>query len=419
MGSSILSRVAACLPAGQADATGSILSRVAACLPGGQRDGLVRYPHAAVLVTDMSGFTSRTRKMGIVHFASLILRMRQLCLPIMHAHGALFVATEADNLIVILPTALAAAKAACEIRAALAAHGAALPADRAEDWVLQLNGVGVHAGADVVVDVEQQTVYGAVFDVAYRLGEDVCAGAELLLTALVRDAVRDDPYFRDATFERRSDGGGGGEAEGAPLFAVGGAPGPMPDLQVPIGEARHTPAALMPLLSRHDEALPPAALAELDAGLQRAHMRPASVLMFEIVPTSAEPSAERAALRRRAFMRDSMRGVLRAAGGTELEDVLWTFESPAAAVAAAVAGRAAVARGREHATCDVRGWGVHHGSLLLVPGTDVHWGDPVNTASKLGQDIASDGQILISDAVFRSLSQLDVVRPQPPRSRLT
>lgn len=30
---------------------------------------------------------------------------------------------------------------------------------------------------------------------------------------------------------------------------------------------------------------------------------------------------------------------------------------------------------------------VHEGSVLLVPGSDIHWGDPVNTASKLSEDV--------------------------------
>ena len=41
--------------------------------------------------------------------------------------------------------------------------------------------------------------------------------------------------------------------------------------------------------------------------------------------------------------------------------------------------------------------------MLIIPGTDVHWGDPVNTASKLGQDVASGGQLLISAAAHDEL----------------
>ena len=36
---------------------------------------------------------------------------------------------------------------------------------------------------------------------------------------------------------------------------------------------------------------------------------------------------------------------------------------------------------------------------IFVDGTDIHWGDPVNTSSKLGQDLAKDGDMLISENV--------------------
>ena len=53
--------------------------------------------------------------------------------------------------------------------------------------------------------------------------------------------------------------------------------------------------------------------------------------------------------------------------------------------------------------------------MLVVFGTNVHWGDPVNTASKLSEDLANDqGHICITrevrDAVRESLDTLDFVR---------
>merc|ERR1719350_2758386 len=51
----------------------------------------------------------------------------------------------------------------------------------------------------------------------------------------------------------------------------------------------------------------------------------------------------------------------------------------------------------------VNGWGIHQGDVLLVPDTDVHWGDPVNTSSKIGQDLADIGEVLISNEVYQGL----------------
>lgn len=43
--------------------------------------------------------------------------------------------------------------------------------------------------------------------------------------------------------------------------------------------------------------------------------------------------------------------------------------------------------------------------MIFVPGTDVHWGDPVNTSSKLGQDIAKNGEILITTPVYKAVER--------------
>ena len=45
------------------------------------------------------------------------------------------------------------------------------------------------------------------------------------------------------------------------------------------------------------------------------------------------------------------------------------------------------------------GYGIHTGSLFVVKDTNIHWGDPVNTASKLGEDLAVDGQVIITSAI--------------------
>jgi len=36
------------------------------------------------------------------------------------------------------------------------------------------------------------------------------------------------------------------------------------------------------------------------------------------------------------------------------------------------------------------------GNLLYIPGTDIHWGDPVNTSSKLAEDTASNGEFFVT-----------------------
>ena len=52
--------------------------------------------------------------------------------------------------------------------------------------------------------------------------------------------------------------------------------------------------------------------------------------------------------------------------------------------------------------------GIDHGRILLIGGPD-YFGDPVNTACKLGEDTASAGEILLTERAFALLS------PEPAR----
>ena len=61
----------------------------------------------------MSGFTRITRKMGIVHYASLIVTMRHILYPLFKRYGALSIETEADNFFVVFPDAQVCAVCVC------------------------------------------------------------------------------------------------------------------------------------------------------------------------------------------------------------------------------------------------------------------------------------------------------------------
>merc|ERR1712217_642644 len=93
--------------------------------------------------------------------------------------------------------------------------------------------------------------------------------------------------------------------------------------------------------------------------------------------------------------------ILKARNATKVEDVLYLFDDPVNAILAAIECRDAVSRlnarcRRGSPKVSIKGFGIHLGDLLFINGTDVHWGDPVNSASKLGQDLAEDGDILVS-----------------------
>ena len=119
------------------------------------------FDDVAVLVSDMTGFTSGVRKHGIVHVASTICRMRQICLPILHGLEAKFVGFEGDNLIVVMPDAASAVNAAIDMRASMRRLNASLP-EEMRHHEIKLGGIGVHCGGPVVLDRETGGLHGPV-----------------------------------------------------------------------------------------------------------------------------------------------------------------------------------------------------------------------------------------------------------------
>ena len=171
---------------------------------------------------------------------------------------------------------------------------------------------------------------------------------------------------------------------------------------------RYLKSALASLVSRH--ALD-ADTEAIDSAIHEQYMKNLTALMFRFKAKDAKAAQATCLSPREQFDFDVfewMRPLLLQNNGEEVEDILWVFREPADAVQAAIDLRRAV-REREEGSSDLgqlMGVGIHTGELLFIEGTDVHWGDPVNTASKLGEDMASDGEIIITADVYAAVNQL-------------
>ena len=64
----------------------------------------------------------------------------------------------------------------------MARHNASLPEARAHH-AINLGGIGVHAGGPVVVEKAAGHVRGAVASMAYFIGEELCSGGSILVSA--------------------------------------------------------------------------------------------------------------------------------------------------------------------------------------------------------------------------------------------
>ena len=144
----------------------------------------------AILVSDLRGFTSTTRRYGIVHFASIIVRMRQLVLPIFQKYKAMNITTEADNFITVFPDIESAVSSALEMQKILLDYNASLSEER-QHYRVRLNGIGVGFGKGVIIDNEGK-LHGTPANDAYHIGEDVCEGGIILVTKPVVDLMKTD-----------------------------------------------------------------------------------------------------------------------------------------------------------------------------------------------------------------------------------
>jgi class 3 adenylate cyclase len=89
----------------------------------------------------------------------------------------------------------------------------------------------------------------------------------------------------------------------------------------------------------------------------------------------------------------------------EADNLLAVFDEASQAVAAAVAMNDAVAASPDWCSCEPKlavSIGVDWGPMLVLPGEDC-FGDAVNIAFKLGEDVAGPAEVLITDRVHARL----------------
>jgi class 3 adenylate cyclase len=129
-------------------------------------------------------------------------------------------------------------------------------------------------------------------------------------------------------------------------------------------------------------------------------------------------------LARVSQMRATVVPAIEARGGEVVkfiaDDVMAAFPTVDAALAAALEIRAAIDVGLGVPQEDMRFQvciGIGYGPTLHVPSTDL-WGDEVNLAFKLGEDIAGPGEILLTAKAWEALRQRPA-REEPTTVRIS
>ena len=136
----------------------------------------------AIMYTDLSGFSRRVAKFGIIHFLQTIHESFQLHAPVIDRHGGFLLKVEGDSLMVIFRNVNEALECAIEMQQ-VTARGNAGRAP--EDKVLLCLGIGYGD----MLRIAEDDVFGAEVNAASKLGEDTAKAGEILVTGAVKDAV--------------------------------------------------------------------------------------------------------------------------------------------------------------------------------------------------------------------------------------
>lgn len=136
----------------------------------------------AVFVLDMSGFSMLTRKYGIVHYLSMVKRMQRTTEPIVKSYGGSMIKYEADNCFAIFPNPLSAVNAALAMQHAFEASNL-MTSDDLDIYI----SCGIDYGRILVIQGED--CFGDAVNRASKLGEDVAAAREILITKDAMDLI--------------------------------------------------------------------------------------------------------------------------------------------------------------------------------------------------------------------------------------
>jgi hypothetical protein len=133
----------------------------------------------AVLVLDMSGFSSTTRQHGIISFLLMIHQMQLICRPVVEQYGGIVVKADADNLFCLFDKVADAVGASEEIISRLDAVNSILPM---ESHLYVALGIGYGK----ILNIGNEDIFGDEVNLACKLGEDIAGQGEVLLTSAAR-----------------------------------------------------------------------------------------------------------------------------------------------------------------------------------------------------------------------------------------
>jgi class 3 adenylate cyclase len=143
----------------------------------------------AILVMDLSRFSTLTERYGIIHNLAMVRRMQLAARPVIEAAGGTVVKFEADNGFAMFNHVLPAIKAAIAVNTAFQELNAG-----AQDEFKISVGIGIDYGE--VLLIGRSDYFGMTVNRASKLGEDVAAADEILISEAALNQLPSDSGIR-------------------------------------------------------------------------------------------------------------------------------------------------------------------------------------------------------------------------------
>jgi class 3 adenylate cyclase len=142
----------------------------------------------AIMFTDLSGFSRRSAKFGIIHFLQTIYESQHLLVPVIDSYDGILLKMDGDSMMVLFRSPAKAVECAVSMQHTLRNHNTAKSDD---EKILLCVGIGY----GTMLRIGDADVFGPQVNASAKLGEDTARAYEILVTDAVRDAIGDQAGF--------------------------------------------------------------------------------------------------------------------------------------------------------------------------------------------------------------------------------
>ncbi|MBN1151019.1 adenylate/guanylate cyclase domain-containing protein [candidate division WOR-3 bacterium] len=144
----------------------------------------------AVMFTDLTGFSRKVEKFGIIHFLQTIYESERILVPIIEEFDGILIKMEGDSMLVIFRNVEKAVSCSLAMQEHLKEYNRA---KTGEEKILLC--VGISWGK--ILKIGDYDVYGSAVNKSSKLGEEVAFSGEVLVTEEVVELCREKFCFKE------------------------------------------------------------------------------------------------------------------------------------------------------------------------------------------------------------------------------